>query len=241
MAGVWQSAARKTQPAHCIAGQASKCWELSADSNIMDKWNRGVWSAYCCASARVRLELEMPSLKALLGILVTGLALSGCMQATTYQAAPEANLKPADKVQLAKARYVNTPVAEPYRRAIVDYHRQANSRARSSSIPTITISISCRPAARPSATASRWVRKRWPSPASRKRRQHGRMAEMDSYRRHPQAHRRPAGYVPGGVDNPLGARALYLLPGHIVTPCSGSTAPTSRNISAPRFPRAASA
>eukprot|EP01035_Chromulina_nebulosa_P032390 gene32390-43275_t len=33
-------------------------------------------------------------------------------------------LKPNDKAQLAKARYVNTPVAAPFRRAIVDYHRK---------------------------------------------------------------------------------------------------------------------
>ena len=39
----------------------------------------------------------MTSLKAKFGILAAGLMLSGCMQATTYQAAPEANLKPRDK------------------------------------------------------------------------------------------------------------------------------------------------
>ena len=66
----------------------------------------------------------MSSLKAKLGILAAGLMLSGCMQATTYQAAPEASLKPADKAQLAKARYEKHAVAEPFRRAIVDYHRK---------------------------------------------------------------------------------------------------------------------
>ena len=66
----------------------------------------------------------MSSLKALLGMLAAGLMLSGCMQATTYQAAPEASLKPADKAQLAKARYEKVAVAEPFRRAIVDFHRK---------------------------------------------------------------------------------------------------------------------
>jgi lipoprotein-anchoring transpeptidase ErfK/SrfK len=68
----------------------------------------------------------MSSLKVKLSILAaaTGLMLSGCMQATTYQAAPEASLKPADKAQLAKARYEKVAVAEPFRRAIVDYHRK---------------------------------------------------------------------------------------------------------------------
>ena len=46
----------------------------------------------------------MSSLKTTLGILMTGLMLAGCQTAATYQAAPEANLKPADKAQLAKAR-----------------------------------------------------------------------------------------------------------------------------------------
>ena len=64
------------------------------------------------------------SLKAKLGILALGLMLSGCMQATNYQPAPEASLKPADKAQLAKARYEKVAVAEPFRRAIVDYHRK---------------------------------------------------------------------------------------------------------------------
>src|SRR2546430_11262292 len=66
----------------------------------------------------------MSSLKVILGLLAAGLALSGCMPATTYQAAPEATLKPADRAQLAKARYVKVAVAEPFRRAIVDYHRR---------------------------------------------------------------------------------------------------------------------
>ena len=52
----------------------------------------------------------MSSLKALLGMLAAGLMLSGCMQATTYQPAPEASLKPADKAQLAKARYEKVAV-----------------------------------------------------------------------------------------------------------------------------------
>ena len=65
----------------------------------------------------------MSWLKAKLGILAAGLVLSGCMQATTYQPAPEATLKPADKAQLAKAQYAKV-VNEPFRRAIVDYHRK---------------------------------------------------------------------------------------------------------------------
>ena len=60
----------------------------------------------------------MSSLKVMFGVLAAGFMLSGCMQATTYQAAPEATLKPSDKAQLAKARYAAVPPAEPFRRAI---------------------------------------------------------------------------------------------------------------------------
>src|SRR3979490_3485431 len=66
----------------------------------------------------------MSSLKVKLGILAAGLMLSGCMQATTYEATNQTNFKPRDKELLAKVRYTNTPVAEPFRRAIVDFHRK---------------------------------------------------------------------------------------------------------------------
>src|SRR4051795_10447066 len=64
------------------------------------------------------------SLKVKFGILAAGLMLSGCMQAATYEATNTTNFKPRDKEMLAKVSYVKTPVAEPFRRAIVDYHRR---------------------------------------------------------------------------------------------------------------------
>src|SRR6185312_1231407 len=66
----------------------------------------------------------MSSLKLKLGLLAAGLMLSGCMQATTYEATNTQAFKPKDKELLAKIRYTNVPVAEPFRRAIVDYHRK---------------------------------------------------------------------------------------------------------------------
>src|SRR6201987_2656194 len=66
----------------------------------------------------------MASLKVKLSILAAGLMLSGCMQATTYEATNTTNFKPKDKELLAKIRYPNTPVPEAFRRAIVDYHRK---------------------------------------------------------------------------------------------------------------------
>ncbi|HEY0328151.1 MAG TPA: L,D-transpeptidase [Rhodopseudomonas sp.] len=59
-----------------------------------------------------------------LGLLAAGLLLSGCVQTTTYQETSQSIFKPRDKELLAKVSYVKTPVAEPFRRAIVDYHRK---------------------------------------------------------------------------------------------------------------------
>jgi lipoprotein-anchoring transpeptidase ErfK/SrfK len=67
----------------------------------------------------------MSSLKIKLGMLAAaGLMLSGCMQATTYEASSDKLMTPRDKELLAKVSYVKTPVAEPFRRALVDYHRK---------------------------------------------------------------------------------------------------------------------
>src|ERR1700743_456108 len=66
----------------------------------------------------------MSSLKLTIGILAAGLMLSGCMQGTTYEAPNTPAFKPHDKELLAKIRYTNVPVAEPFRRAIVEYHRK---------------------------------------------------------------------------------------------------------------------
>jgi lipoprotein-anchoring transpeptidase ErfK/SrfK len=66
----------------------------------------------------------MSSLKVKLGLLAAGLMLSGCMQGTHYEATNAQAFKPKDKELLAKIRYTNVPVAEPFRRAIVDYHRK---------------------------------------------------------------------------------------------------------------------
>src|SRR3981189_3606725 len=67
----------------------------------------------------------MSSLNVKLGVVaVAGVMLSGCMQATTYEATNQTVFKPRDKELLAKVSYVKTPVPEAFRRAIVDYHRK---------------------------------------------------------------------------------------------------------------------
>src|SRR5450432_2678406 len=72
-------------------------------------------------------SLKVSSLYVKLGILAAGLMLSGCMQSTSYEATNQTAFKPRDKEYLAKVSYVKTPVAEPFRRAIVDYHRKEAS------------------------------------------------------------------------------------------------------------------
>jgi len=155
----------------------------------------------------------MSSLKVILGLLAAGFALSGCMPATTYQAAPEASIKPGDKAQLAKARYANVPVAEPFRRAIVDYHRKE--------MPgTIVVdsdnhylylvqdggkAIRYGVTVGEEALAFSGIAKV------------GNMAEWPKWTPTADIHKRIEGLpasVPGGVDNPLGARALYLYQGN---------------------------
>src|SRR6266478_3198949 len=79
---------------------------------------------YVLLNARPSIGIVMSSLKMKLGILAAGLMLSGCMQSTTYEATNAQNFKPRDKEMLAKTSYAKVAVAEPFRRAIVDYHRK---------------------------------------------------------------------------------------------------------------------
>ena len=67
----------------------------------------------------------MPSLRVKLLVLAAGLLLSGCMQTTThFEATNQNEFKPRDKEYLAKVSYVKVPIPQPFRRAIVDYHRK---------------------------------------------------------------------------------------------------------------------
>src|SRR3954464_9393492 len=66
----------------------------------------------------------MPSLSVKFALLAAGLMLSGCMQATTYEATNTSHFKPRDKELLSKVSYAKVPVADPFRRAIVEYHRK---------------------------------------------------------------------------------------------------------------------
>jgi lipoprotein-anchoring transpeptidase ErfK/SrfK len=58
-----------------------------------------------------------------IAVLLTGLLLSGCMQAT-LEPASDANLNPRDKKLLASAPYAKASIPMQYQRAIVQYHRK---------------------------------------------------------------------------------------------------------------------
>jgi len=144
-------------------------------------------------------------------LAVIGLMLSGCMQATStvYQPSPEASLKPTDKARLAKARYANTPVAAPFRRAIVDYHRKETP-------GTIVVDSDNHYLyfVQDGGKAIRYgVTVGEEALAFSGVARIGNMAEWPKWTPTADIHKRIEGLpasVPGGVDNPLGARALYL-------------------------------
>jgi len=154
----------------------------------------------------------MSSLMAKLGILAADVVLSGCMQATTYQAAPEATLKPADRAQLEKAQYAKV-VNEPFRRAIVDYHRKEmpGTIVVDSDNHYLYLVQDGGKAIRYGVTVGEEAL------AFSGIARVGNMSEWPKWTPTAEIHKRIEGLpasVPGGVDNPLGARALYLYQGN---------------------------
>src|SRR3954454_5057838 len=88
---------------------------------LMESWR--FWRSVDARTRDFDWKCKM-SLKVKFGILAAGLMLSGCMQATTYEATNTTNFKARDKELLAKVSYTKVAVAEPFRRAIGDYHRK---------------------------------------------------------------------------------------------------------------------
>jgi lipoprotein-anchoring transpeptidase ErfK/SrfK len=153
----------------------------------------------------------MSSLRVKLGILAAGLMLSGCMQATTYEATNQSNFKPRDKELLSQGRYTNTPVAEPYRRAIVDFHRKEapGSIVVDSDNHYLYYALNDGKAIRYGITVGEDAMA-WSGIAKI-----GSMAEWPPW--HPtKSEIERLGvptFVPPGPDNPMGSRALYLYSG----------------------------
>lgn len=146
-------------------------------------------------------------------VLAVGLLLSGCMQTTSFQAAPEANIKPNDRAQFAKARFANVKPPEPYRRAIVDYHRKESP-------GTIVVDSDNHYLylVQDGGKAIRYgITVGEEALAFSGIARVGRLAEWPTWTPTADIHKRMPGLpasVPGGIDNPLGARALYLYQGN---------------------------
>jgi lipoprotein-anchoring transpeptidase ErfK/SrfK len=138
-----------------------------------------------------------------------GLLLGGCMQ-STLEPSPTSSLKPRDKELLARVPYDNTvPIPEPFQRHIVDYHRKESPGA-------IVIDTDNRYLylVQPNNRAIRYgvtvgeEAQGWSGVAKV-----GNMTEWPGWTPTPGEHQRlgplPA-HVPGGPQNPMGARAMYL-------------------------------
>ncbi|MEW6642093.1 MAG: L,D-transpeptidase [Pseudomonadota bacterium] len=155
----------------------------------------------------------MASFGVKLGLLCASLMLAGCMQATVYEKAPEASLTSRDKDQLAKARYAKVSVPEPYRRAIVDYHRKEapGSIMVDSDNHYLYYVLEGGKAIRYGVTVGEEALAF--SGVARV----GNMQEWPKWTPTADIHKRIEGLpqqVAGGIDNPLGARALYLYQGN---------------------------
>ena len=144
-------------------------------------------------------------------LLGVGLLLGGCMQ-TTLEPSPTASMKPRDKELLAKAPYAQASIPEPFQRHIVDYHRREAP-------GTIVIDTDNRylylvqqdhKAIRYGVTVGEEAQG-WSGVAKV-----GNMTEWPGWTPTAGEHQRlgplPA-HVPGGPQNPMGARALYLYAG----------------------------
>ncbi|MCB1414377.1 MAG: L,D-transpeptidase [Xanthobacteraceae bacterium] len=147
------------------------------------------------------------------GCLAAGLLLAACQTATHFEATNTKQFKPRDKELLAKIRYVNTPVPQPYRRAVVDYHRKEapGSILVDSDSHYLYYVLDGGKAIRYGVTVGEEALAF--SGVARV----GNMREWPDWIPTSDIHKRIEGLpqrVAGGPDNPLGARALYLYQGN---------------------------
>ena len=143
------------------------------------------------------------------GCLAAGLLLAACQTATHFEATNTKQFKPRDKELLAKIRYVNTPVPQPYRRAVVDYHRKEapGSILVDSDSHYLYYVLDGGKAIRYGVTVGEEALAF--SGVARV----GNMREWPDWIPTSDIHKRIEGLpqrVAGGPDNPLGVRALYL-------------------------------
>ncbi|ETR76521.1 hypothetical protein X566_01855 [Afipia sp. P52-10] len=151
------------------------------------------------------------SLVARLAVVAAALMLAAC-QTTTYEAASDASMTPRDKALLAKAKYPKAQIPQPFRRAIVSYHRketpgtividsdnhylylvQDNGKALRYGVTVGEEALAF------SGIAKIGAKQEWPRW----------IPTADIHKRIPGLPKQ----VDGGPDNPLGARGLYLYQG----------------------------
>jgi lipoprotein-anchoring transpeptidase ErfK/SrfK len=154
----------------------------------------------------------MSSLRFRLVILAAaGVMLSGCMETANYEAANQANFKPRDRELLAQVHYVNKPVADAYRRAIVEFNRKEapGSIVVDSDNHYLYFVLNGGKAIRYGITVGEEAMA-WSGVAKV-----GSMTEWPPW--HPTkseiARLGVPTFVPPGPDNPMGSRALYLYSG----------------------------
>jgi len=144
-------------------------------------------------------------------IVLAGLALGGCMQAT-LEPASEANLKPRDKQLLARAPYADVNIPEPFKRHIVDYPRRevAGSIVIDSDARYLYYVLPEGKAIRYGVTVGEEALA-WSGVAKV-----GRKEEWPSWTPTAEIKKRMdvPDFVGGGPHNPMGARAMYLFEGN---------------------------
>jgi len=144
--------------------------------------------------------------------ILAGLLLGGCTQ-TAMELASDSAMKPRDKQLLASARYAQAAIPDQYKRQIVTYHRKelpgtvvvdTDNRYLYYVMPegkAIRYGVAVGEEALVFSGVARVARKaewpRWIPTENIKRR----LANIPNM-------------VEGGIDNPLGARALYLYEGN---------------------------
>jgi lipoprotein-anchoring transpeptidase ErfK/SrfK len=143
-----------------------------------------------------------------LALVVVGFALGGCMQ-QTLEPASQANWKPRDKQLMANLPYAQVSIPEPYRRAVVDYHRKEapGSIVIDSDARYLYYVLPNGKAIRYGVTVGEEAQA-WSGIAKV-----GRMEEWPSWTPTAGEQKRlgplPA-FVTGGPHNPMGARGIYL-------------------------------
>jgi len=144
-------------------------------------------------------------------LLLIGLLLGGCMQAT-LEPASEANLNARDKKLLANPPYAKATIPQPYQRHIVDYHRNEapGSIVVDSDARYLYYVIENKKAIRYGVTVGEEAL------AFSGVAKVGRKEEWPSWVPTPDIKQRLGNipnFVEGGPANPLGARGIYLFQG----------------------------